>query len=106
MFIFVTKSSSLLLLLKVVLIVNFDLKELIMPSKTAAKSKVLVRFIAILCYVTYFLSVNGSLSLHYNLPDNLPDKASPGETGSASRVTQTEIVYKVTHLYNVFPIAA
>ena len=41
-----------------------------------------------------------------NLPDNLPDKASPGETGSASRVTQTEIVYKVTHLYNVFPIAA
>ena len=40
-----------------------------------------------------------------NLPD-LPDKASPGETGSASRVTQTEIVYKVTHLYNVFPIAA
>jgi len=30
-----------------------------------------------------------------NLPDNLPDKASPGETGSASRVTQTEIVYKV-----------
>ena len=42
----------------------------------------------------------------YNLPDNLPDKASPGETGSASRVTQTEIVYKVTHLYNVFPIAA
>ena len=43
---------------------------------------------------------------HYNLPDNLPDKASPGETGSASRVTQTEIVYKVTHLYNVFPIAA
>ena len=28
-----------------------------------------------------------------NLPDNLPDKASPGETGSASRVTQTEIVY-------------
>ena len=39
---------------------------------------------------------------HYNLPD----KASPGETGSASRVTQTEIVYKVTHLYNVFPIAA
>ena len=40
------------------------------------------------------------------LPDNLPDKASPGETGSASRVTQTEIVYKVTHLYNVFPIAA
>ena len=43
---------------------------------------------------------------HYNLPDNLPDKASPGETGSASRVTQTEIVYKVTHLYNVFPIGA
>jgi len=42
----------------------------------------------------------------FNLPDNLPDKASPGETGSASRVTQTEIVYKVTHLYNVFPIAA
>ena len=43
----------------------------------------------------------------HNLPDNLPDKASPGETGSASiRVTQTEIVYKVTHLYNVFPIAA
>jgi len=41
-----------------------------------------------------------------NLPDNLPDKASPGETGSASRVTQTEKVYKVTHLYNAFPIAA
>ena len=34
----------------------------------------------------------------YNLPDNLPDKASPGETGSASRVTQTEIVYKVLTL--------
>jgi len=45
-------------------------------------------------------------SVVINLPDNLPDKASPGETGSASRVTQTEIVYKVTHLYNVFPIAA
>ena len=46
------------------------------------------------------------LKKYFNLPDNLPDKASPGETGSASRVTQTEIVYKVTHLYNVFPIAA
>jgi len=45
-------------------------------------------------------------SIFNYLPDNLPDKASPGETGSASRVTQTEIVYKVTHLYNVFPIAA
>jgi len=42
----------------------------------------------------------GSLKIFLNLPDNLPDKASPGETGSASRVTQTEIVYKVTHLYN------
>ena len=49
------------------------------------------------------LSENNNLP---DLPDNLPDKASPGETGSASRVTQTEIVYKVTHLYNVFPIAA
>ena len=37
-----------------------------MPSKTAAKSKVLVRFIAILCYVTYFLSVNGSLDWKYH----------------------------------------
>jgi len=52
-------------------------------------------------------SLHGQIGeLGDDLPDNLPDKASPGETGSASRVTQTEIVYKVTHLYNVFPIAA
>ena len=57
-------------------------------------------------FVSVYLRASKLVSAKYNLPDNLPDKASPGETGSASRVTQTEIVYKVTHLYNVFPIAA
>ena len=58
-----------------------------------------------LLFQSWFLGVEVCV-VKFNLPDNLPDKASPGETGSASRVTQTEIVYKVTHLYNVFPIAA
>ena len=57
-------------------------------------------------YATLASSTVNTTDNDLNLPDNLPDKASPGETGSASIVTQTEIVYKVTHLYNVFPIAA
>jgi len=39
-----------------------------------------------------------------NLPDNLPDEASPwGETGSASGVKWTIAVYEMTHLYAVSP---
>ena len=85
--------------------------DVIIASLLECKSNVTFHLVSYIYNALLSFDVNSYFrypsrnSIRY-LPDNLPDKASPGETGSASRVTQTEIVYKVTHLYNVFPIAA
>ena len=54
------------------------------------------------------LQVQAYTTAEYNLdlPDNLPDEASPqgrGEIGSASRVKQTVAAYQMTHLYEASP---